>query len=239
MPLVPMLTVDDNADGSGGLAVVAGSSPGSTNTISVNRDGSTAWTVAGNCQGDGAVALALAKGYYWVKCDSLLAGQSVVSIPARLPVTDDDDSVHLRAARAVQARFQALAMPLLAGGVQLHLLPDENATSFPCVIGHFNEGEQIANLGSNRRDDVGYPVHWLLCERKLTALSDVPEWAFSYRQRMMRNVRKIGQDGGLAGVPEIYNALTVPMLVVDEKLPSYDFFVTGFTAICVSREGRV
>jgi hypothetical protein len=232
MPLVPLLTVVDSADGGSAVATIGGSTPGSMNTVSVNQDGSATWTVAGSRTGDGTVALTLAKGYYWAKCDSVVAAESVVSNVARLPVTDADDSVHLRAAAALQARYAALSMPLLKG-IHVHGLPDENVVKFPCVILWFSDPEQILG-GTNLRDDVGYPIRVGLMDRKLTALSTVPEWALSYRQRMMRASR----FQRLAGVPEIYTTAVSPELVIDEKLPWFDFLVSGFTVMPVSREVR-
>lgn len=232
-PPAPTLAVTDNADGTGGVATISGSDPGSTNAVSVQLVGSTSWTAAGSRAGDGTVNLALAKGYYWVRVVSTLNSQTSTSNVAYLPVTDAADSVHVRASQAIQALVQALSLDGTEARVYRQTLPDENAMEFPAVCVWFNDGEQILT-GTNARDDIGYPVHCAIVDRKTSALSVPPDQYLKWRQRIMRRVR----HQPLAGVPEVYTVTVVPNLVIDEKLPAYDYLVTAWTFICVSREAR-
>ncbi len=233
MPSVPTLTVTDNGDGTGAVATIAGSTPGSSNAVNIQADSATTWTVAGIQPSDGTVAIAQPRGYYWAYCQSLLGPVSVVSNVVRFAITNFDDSVHDRSADAIVAKLLTLSMPLINGRIYKQMLPDENVVEFPCVIVHYNKGEQYLG-GTNIRDDIGYPLSVLICDRKLTNLGTMPGWITSYRQRMQRALRNVK----LVGVPEIYNVLIEPDAVVDEKLPMYQYFVSGFTVICVSREVR-
>ncbi len=231
-PAVPVLSVADSQDGSHAVATVAGSTAGSTNQISVQLDGQSTWTAAGSRVGDGTVSLTLAKGYYWAKCDSTLNSQSSASNIVRLTITDANDSVHGRSANAIVAGIQALNLPNCKG-VYRQMLPDENVIQVPCVIVYFNDGEQILG-GTNARDDIGYPVVVAIVDRKLDNLGVMPDWVISWRQRIMRKFR----NQPLATVPEIYTVTPVPAKVIDENLPKYLWFVSAFSLVCVSREGR-
>jgi len=233
MPAVPTLTVTDNADGSGAVATVAGSTVGSTNVVSVQTYDGLTWTAAGTRTGDGTLALALAKGYCFAKCDSSLSGQNVVSNVVRCPVTDANDSVHARAAEYIRSNLATLSLGGAEQNVKRMTLPTEEVMTFPGVIVWFNDGEQIIG-GSNNRDDIGYPVHVAIVDQKLTSLSIPPDQYLLYRQRCIRKIR----NQPMAGIPEIMTVQVQPSLVVDEKLPAYDYFVTAWTFICVSREVR-
>ncbi len=233
-PNVPTLAATDSQDGSHATATVTGSTAGSTNTISVQLLTGNTWSSAGSRVGDGTVNLTLAKGYYWAKCDSVIAGpQSAVSNVVLLPITDLNDSVHARAADAIQAAIISLALPEVGNRVYVQTLPDENQISFPCVSIWFNDAEKILG-GTNARDDIGYPVHVAWLNRKLDNLGAKPSRYLLSRQTVARKIR----NQILASVPEVYTVEWEPSKVVDEKLPAYNYFVGAMTFICVSREVR-
>lgn len=77
-PNTPTLALSDNADGTGAVASIAGSSAGSTNAVYTSPvptgSGALVWSLGGTRTGDGAVPLSLNDGYYLAYCESTLAG---------------------------------------------------------------------------------------------------------------------------------------------------------------------
>ncbi len=77
---LPTISVADNGDGTGGVATIAGTEAGSTNTVYVApATGPPAFASEGNRSGDGTVNRGLANGTYWAYVTSVGASGTVSS----------------------------------------------------------------------------------------------------------------------------------------------------------------
>lgn len=156
------LSVTDNADGTGAVATITGSSGGANVVYVQNVDGelgSLTWTAAGNRTGDGTVSLAPAKGYYWAYC---LTGGTALSGLVYFQVTDGLDSVLSRCAAAVKARLQLLALPPTALVLDTINDRDPGEESYPCTVLTTEGASQTNESALNGRDDLGQPVRCLV-----------------------------------------------------------------------------
>src|SRR6185369_3797179 len=110
------LTITDNANGTGGLATIAGSDLGQTVTIYGSRldSASLSWSVVGSRTGDGTVSLALALGYWWFYAAGIVASLPVATAPQKAAFTMATRSVLDRLLDAVVARVQTLTLPAIA-----------------------------------------------------------------------------------------------------------------------------
>jgi hypothetical protein len=159
----PTLAVADDADGTGGTATLTGGDSGATNTIyvqAVNGSlGTSSWTSKGSRTGAGTVSISAAVGFYWVKCESSLDGETVVSNLVYIAFTSGDDAVLEQCLEAVKARIQGLSLSgIVNSSVVIHKSPtDRNVTKPAVVIGP--GGAETVEFGpTNSRDDVGYPI---------------------------------------------------------------------------------
>lgn len=165
MPLTaPTLSVSDSANGTGGVATLSGGDSGATNTISVQAVdgelGTSTWTSKGNRTGNGTVSISATSGFYWIRCVSVLSSETVVSNLVYQNFTSGTDAVLEQCLEAIQARIQGMSLSGIANSsVVIQKVPsDRNVTRPAIVIGPVG-GETVAlTSGSNRRDDVGYPV---------------------------------------------------------------------------------
>lgn len=155
------LTVTDNADGSGALAVVAGSSGGSNTVFTQFVQGvigSGTWTASDTRTGDGAVAISLAKGYYFAYC---LTAPSTLSGLAYFAVTSGLDAVPDRCFAAVKAQLGLLNLPCTQNIYDYNFSADPKV-KYPCVVMTTEGVRQTDEATMNGRDDLGHPVRLLI-----------------------------------------------------------------------------
>lgn len=118
----PLLALADNGDGSGGVATISGSTTGATNRVYVQPlswEISANWTLAGSRTGNGAVALSLATGHYYVYVESTLGSaknvslikQVIVTAPATTVVPDADEIA------GIGSPFRRLSVDHMVNGV--------------------------------------------------------------------------------------------------------------------------
>lgn len=181
-PATPTLSVVDNGDGTGAVATIVGSTAGSTNTVSTapwsNAGNDLSWTAAPARIGDGAVSLSLPDGFYAARCASVLSG---------LPAAEGNEplfqvtggatysSAHKALAETVATRIRSMLGTNIIG-----VLPDSVRTrktafladfsgqavvpasmqhALPAIIiCYFDQEEIDPNLGTNARDEIGYPI---------------------------------------------------------------------------------
>lgn len=204
MVAVPVLSISDDADGTGGVATVTGSTVGTTNTLySQTVDGSigsASWTSRGSRTGDGNISVAISSPttYYWWKLVSTDGSDTEVSNLVYQPLTDGAEAIHYRLMLAIQSRLQSLTFPALTSPVgtisssdivvrkipidQEGHLPDK-----PCiVIAPVNREKFNHAGGTNLRDEVSYPVGVVLVtadNRQLT--KDMPQ-VLKIREQIVR-----------------------------------------------------
>lgn len=206
MPAAPTLTIADNADGTGAVATVAGADGGTTNEVytqAVNGElGTTTWTSGGSRSGNGTVALALAKGYYWAYCKSTLAGSDAISTFVYFNVTDAEQAYLYQIFTGVQARIQALSLEDIADtSIVIRKLPlDRNLVTLPQAKSIFHSVTLPAimitpsveqfNLreGTNLREDIRYSVLITIVDvdnQEPTLIADLPKY-LKWREQIRR-----------------------------------------------------
>jgi hypothetical protein len=156
------LTVTDNADGTGATAAISGSA-GGANTVFVAAVTGTitasAWVGAGACTGDGAVTLALPKGYYFAHC---LTAPAALSGLAYFAVTDGRDPVVSRCFAAAKAQLQLLALPCTQRVFDSQFADNLALQQFPCVVLTTEDARESDEATLNGRDDIGHAVRVLV-----------------------------------------------------------------------------
>lgn len=232
------LTVVDDADGDGATATIAGSVVGSTNTVSVQAADGETWTEIGERTGDGTLALALDPGYYWAKCDSVSGGNTTVSNVVRFGVTTAGQSVHERILDAVRAEIQGMVTAGLLPGLraeQVHrkMVPDDKAVMFPAVF-ITPEAAETFTVVTNLRDDIGYPAVVYLANRNAKEYTAGLPPFLLWRHRIIRRFR----TQRLTAVREVFGCTIEPNVVIDPKLPWYDYVVSAFLLRFKAREYR-
>ncbi len=241
----PSLAVVDNANGTG-TATVSSSDAAATNTIyTTPADGnlsSAVWTSRGSRTGDGAVTLTLANGIYWVRCRSETATQSAEAEPRLLAVTDGLADVHERIVLAVVSRLQSLTLagtadstPDIPGSrIYDQMLPAEDLVQFPCVLATIEGEKEQLRLVVMGRDDYGYPVRVQICDRADQNASLARGKYLNWRHQCMEAL--ISQR--LPGVSEVQDCVIEPATIIDPRLPSYKYMVSGFVARFFARRPR-
>lgn len=169
MPITaPTLSVSDNADNTGGVATLAGGNAGATNSVyyqRVSSIGNMAWTLAGSRVGPGTVAVSVSSGFFWVKCESTLAAETVLSNLVYKRLTQASQAYAEQIVLAIQARIQTLALSgIQSTNVIIQKIPSttkNNApvVALPCVIITPYNPESFSDLeGTNESDDIGYRI---------------------------------------------------------------------------------
>lgn len=232
------LTVVDNEDGSGATATIAGSEGGSTNTVSVQAADGETWTEAGSRSGNGTVSLDLSPGYWWAKCDSEDGGSTTVSNVVRFGVTTSGQSVHERILDAVKAEIQGMVVASLLTGLRVgqvyrKMVPDDKAVIFPAVF-ITPEAAETFEVVTNYRDDIGYPAVVYLTNRNAKEYTAGLPPFLLWRHRIIKRFR----TQRLSAVSEVIGCTIEPNVVIDPKLPWYDYVVSAFILRFKAREYR-
>ncbi len=255
MPNTPVLSVTDSANGTGGQAAVAGSSPGSTNTILTMALANLAmvpgsWVSQGTITGDGTLTLTVQPGYYWVQCQSTLSGQAAVSNLVFAGFTWSDEAQITQIRAAVQASIQGM---IAAGTLPGFTLPGQvlapavvpNPPSFdpaqlPLVLllaggQGFNLKENPIGPLVNARDDYGRPVGVAIVNRGGDDfVGPVPTFALQ-RERIIKYF--ISQR--LLGVPNVYQCKVEPNALIEGKpAGTWNYLVSSFVLRFLTREFR-
>ncbi len=240
------ITVVDNATTpTGATAVIAGSS-GAANSVYVRRRDQVwapgSWTLGGTRTGDGSVSLTLDPGVWWYYLQS---GSEAPTPPEVVLVTDGLWKPPSRCRAAVLAQVQALALPAVGEpgtpgylrapqGYYEQIVPDERNAAFPAIIATaFGEAER-RRPGLNGFDEIGYPV-WLFVAARVgpvqhAILPAVEAWRYAMDRAFDNQV--------LPGVPESVGCTVEPKVIIDQKLPLYQFLVTGLVVVCWCRVPR-
>lgn len=233
------LTVSDNADGTGGVATIAGSTIGTTNTLyraAVTGDlGAVSFTSTGTRTGDGTIPITdPASGYYWWYVSNSNAGVVTISNLVYQRFTDATDSVRKRCRDAIVSQLTLLALDGIGSRVFGRPIYDEQTVSLPCALVTYQDTPDQLRGGTNQRDDRGIPIQvFLLTESGLGA--DAPDGKYTlWRQSAERCF--INQR--LSGVDEVYTCEIEPAVIFERELPKYSRVVSAFTVRCVTREVR-
>lgn len=182
-PATPTLSQPvDNGDGTGATASITGSTAGCTNIVQTapwsGPGTELVWTTSATRVGDGAVSLALSDGFYVARCYSTLGGlPSIVSDEPLFQVSGGATftSVHAALAAQVQSMIQGMLGTSIIGPTPQSVrvrktgyladysgqnpLPANYAYQLPgIVICYFDVEDIDPALGTNARDEIGYPI---------------------------------------------------------------------------------
>lgn len=246
MPLaVPTLSIADSANGTGGIATIAGATALTTNTVyGANWDGGTigaAFASLGSRSGNGTLSLAVPNGYHWAYVVSTLAGQDgVQSLVQGYRTTSGSLSVYEQCLNAVLAKWQSLSLSGLdpanlavAKFPWRRVLPDQAVAGG--VVAPLRDSMAPVTSGQN---DMAYDVlatFWRPSNKDLTAnLSDHLQW----RETFLDAFQVVSGQSALAGVPAIYNVETTQGSVFDGGSFDSQFDVQQITIRCISRRNR-
>lgn len=247
MPLsVPALSIVDNADGTGAVATVAGSTALTTNTI-YGADWSggligSAFASLGSRTADGTVALSVANGYHWAYIVSTLAGSDgVVSLVQGFRTTSGDLSVYEQCLNAVLAKLQTLTLTGLSSQNMAigkfpwkdRVLPNKDLPGI--VVIPLRDFLQPANSGAN---DVAYEIVVTIWRKSAANITDNISNHLNWRQTCLDAFQVVSGQAALAGVPSIYQVEVTPGTVYDTASFQANYDVEQFTLRCLERRNR-
>lgn len=225
------LAVTDSANNTGATATVTGTGGAAVAVYAQPVDGTLgagAWALAGSRTGDGTVALALAKGYYFGY--ALVAGAA--SNLVYFQVTDGADSVLSRCVAAVKAQVHLLNLPCTQR-VFDSLYEQVPLTQVPCTVLTTEGARETVESALNGRDDVGRPVRLIVRDLCLAFDEAKRETYRRWRQALYRAF----QSQRLPGVPEsVRNKVEVSEVTPAPRREPQ--MVIEMVVRCVTREVR-
>jgi hypothetical protein len=245
MPLT--LSITDDQTGDGATATIVGSDPQADNAVHVQpvsgNLASGAWQLAAERVGDGTAALALARGFYWAHCRSMLDQAAACSNLVYFQVTQLGDAVAYRCLLAVQARIRGLA---LTGLAEQSVLVQKVATdrdlgqgrtfSLPVItVSPYAEELIPSVVGTNLRDDVVYRLQvTILAANNQDQQSNLALY-LHWRERIAQAFRQ----QPLPGVAEVYQCEVLPHDIISaEAFLNHNLFCSSLLVHCWSREPR-
>lgn len=244
-PDSPTITVADNADGTGGVVTITGSTVGATNTVysqAVDGDlGTAAWVDQGDRTGNGVVAVDPGDGYYWWQVISSNANGTAASNLVYQPMTDGANSIHYRCLLAVQSRIQVLSLAGVANDsvrIQPFPIPRDFGTgltySLPCVlVSPYGNERADEGQGTNIRDDFGYPIPVAMIAANNHSLA-VENAKLKWREQIIRAF----QNQRLPGVAESIRSIVEPGPVVVPADWTKQYWASSVTIRCICRATR-
>jgi hypothetical protein len=234
------LAITDNADGSGGIATLAGTSGATVAlyaTPFTGTFGPLAWSLIASRTGDGSINVDPAPGIgYYLWYAQLTSNPNNVSNIVYQALTSGTQSVHYRCLTAVAAQITALSLAgIPSSQIAVRWLPRtfDGVETLPliAVVPLGKEGQPGVLTGV---DDIEYPV--------VVAIVDAGQQAFQaslagrllWRQSIFRTFR----HQRLTGVPEIITTDVDPDFVVSPELFAKNYFVSAIKFMFRSREAR-
>lgn len=237
-----VLSISDNADGTGAVATISGSSAGATNTVFAGSwtgsMESVSMASAGSRISDGAVPIAQAVGYWIWQVVSVLAGVTTVSNLVYQNVTETDpDGVHHRCLESCAIVVRSLGLPsITADDVLKKWWPRyvKNADpALPIVCVSPVGAEDYPGIMTNR-DDVAYPVLVSVIDALNNDSVANMQRDLLWRQKISRAFR----FQRLPGVVEIINTQIMPDQILNLGAYEIGYLLSAVLFRFVSREVR-
>lgn len=234
------VSVVDSADGTGGVATVAGSDVGSTNTLYRARftggEEELTWATVGSRTGDGVIAAGTPVRHFWLWYVKSVSGATTsVSPVVHKALTDATyKSVRTRCVEAIQATLQLLDLEGIGTDTTKILIRQADSdpvSSRPCLIVLNDDTiSPVENGGTNARDGVEPGVLVLFLDHSASgtvAEAQVEKWEI-WQERSERAFR--GQR--LAGVSEVM------FCRIESASVKADDVRRSFVVRCVTRQAR-
>lgn len=242
------LTWTDAADGTGGVATVAGADADTVEVFAtaVDATGLTnpTWTSKGTRTGDGTVSVSLTPGYYWLYAAGLVSGLPALSNLVYALASDSADALASRCVDAIAARLAGLVMTIDAdggGGVTLpnatiykQTLPEDSKLTYPCILLSHEGLTERPEGTTTGKDDIAHGCICRVLERNEATYQYRRKTWLRWRQQVFRSLR----NQRLAGITEVLTVRVEPRVVIDPHLPAYQVAELGFTVWSVCRETR-
>jgi hypothetical protein len=236
-----LLAVADNQNNTGATATLTGSDSAHTNTIYVCsvtlifNQYPVDWYAAANRLGDGTVNLPLPYGTYWAFAVGSVNGVGAISKPVYFQVTVSPTAVYTRILQDVTARIQGLNIPgIKPAQVYTGMFPSDRTSVFPCIwVTKEGLREQVIG-GTNTRDDFLHPVNVYFVDRNPQTY-DQPSPQYDLWRQILR---RAFERKRLPNVPEMYDCDVEMNVIVDPKLPHYQYLVSGMVLKFKTREPR-
>lgn len=246
MPLTPTITLTDNADGTGAVCAISGSTGGSTNEVfAASWAGgfvTAAFQSKGSRTGDGSVSLAMSAGYYWVYVKSTHSGDEAISLVKGVRVTSGEAAIHDQCLDAAVAKIQALQLPAPWGSEAVA------KRKFPWNRGMLAGGEKALVLVTpindrtrqvlNQSDDFELGCQITAAVKSNESLTEHLSADLLCREQLMNAFLPVAGQLPLAGVPEIYNVTVEPGPVIDPASFDRMYDVSAFIIRCFNRRTR-
>lgn len=236
------LTITDNADGTGGIATVAGSVGGSTNTVYrcqfTGRETTLPWVSLGTITGDGSLSVSGPVKNYWLWYVSNVNGATTtVTAPVLKALTNATyEAVRTRLVNAVRDRLLLLNLARIEDSVFVRNSQDDPVGKYPSAVVIRDGTPDVYQGGNNNRDDIGIGIQVLLQSDDGTQGDDT---AAAERDLWRERCERAFRNQRIAGAPEIYTCTVEPAAMVAEPIPrAYQKTVSAFTIRFVSREIR-
>lgn len=247
MPLaVPTLTLVDNEDDTGCVATIAGATAGTTNDVyAAPWHGGfvpAAFASYGSRSGNGAVALALAAGYWWAYVLSTLAGESAISLVGGIRVTTGDLSIFEQCLDGIVAKLQTLTLPSpweSAAVVKQKVPWNRGMVSLTKDASIFvtPQSEQLTPI-LNTADDFGEGVQVTLVRKGNQHLTENLSAELRCRQQVANALLPAHGEQALPGVPDIYDVRIEPGPVLDAGAFQAQYDVGALVVRCLNRRSR-
>ena len=228
------LTISDNADGTGAVATVAGSSGGSVtiNRASVTASAIGSYAPAGSRTGDGTVSVSGTGYYYWQAVEG-----STSSTATYKPTTTDGDSVWNRCVTMIADRIKAIPLTTIgSSSVFDKVLNDLDTNVPPCVVVSPTGESERPYGGPIAHDDTGYPIAVMLVEDVTDNVEASRGRFFKWRERIHRVLENQIFD---LRVPEVWNVAIEPApAIATGEIKENRIRMGLLTAVCIARMAR-
>lgn len=234
-PDKPTLTIVDNADGTGAVATIAGSTAGSTNEVftqAISGGLGTAPEVSGGSRiGDGTVALSLTNGYYWANVVSTVNNCDAVSAAVYFLTTSGIDAVFKQCLDAVGAVIQGLVLTGISNtDVYVRKLPWNRNAVTPGIF--ITPKTETTIERANQTDDFGYGVQVTVVQKSNQNLTANLGAELLWRQQ----IRNAFIEQRLTAVEEVYSVTYEPGSVILPEGFAAMYDVQAMIFRCKTRE---
>lgn len=120
--------------------------------------------------------------------------------------------------------------------VYLKKIPSETVAEFPCVFVTYEGDPESTDEATFDDCENIYPIRVFIADRNAAQDDTMRATYLRWRKQMMDAIRPLTS---LDGVDECYNVRVArPEPVFDQKLPHYQYVVSGFLVHAICREVR-
>ncbi len=217
-PGTPSFSLKDHHDGTVTVDI-ADSQASSTNTVVTQGvDGELGmqdWIVRGSRTGNGDVTFPLSTGYYWFAVESTLNGQTTRTTALYARIRSGSSAVMKQCLDAVAARIAGLTLDGISSqNIAVVKVSDDRTVALPgIVIAPFGGESNEPTGGTNKRDDVEYPVQVAILAADQQDQSANFNQYLTWREQIARAFR----HQRLPGVSEIYTCRVEAKDIVENK----------------------